>query len=135
MKSNPIVLYVEDDAPSRAILQVLLVETLGIEHFNVFEDSKDIISKTEALDPQPSIIFLDIHMQPIDGFEMLKLFRNHPIFMDLPIIALTASVMNEEVDKLRQAGFSGVVAKPIKLETFAKTLNKILDGEEVWFVI
>ena len=53
----------------------------------------------------------------------------------MPIIALTASVMREEVRKLMSAGFNGCLAKPIDLATFPDTLRRIMAGEAVWCAI
>ena len=48
------------------------------------------------------------------------------------MIALTASVMNVEVNLLKQPGFDGAIAKPIDEIMFPDLLNQILDGEQVW---
>jgi hypothetical protein len=50
-------------------------------------------------------------------------------------VALTASVMNEEVHKLREAGFHSVIAKPIDVDTFPDLLHRIVGGETVWRII
>jgi CheY-like chemotaxis protein len=51
------------------------------------------------------------------------------------IVALTASVMNEEVQELKTAGFNGCLAKPIDLQTFPETLRQIFNGETIWRII
>jgi DNA-binding NarL/FixJ family response regulator len=48
------------------------------------------------------------------------------------VVALTASVMYEEVRRLRDAGFDGVIAKPINFDTFPAALDRILSGGQVW---
>jgi two-component system cell cycle response regulator DivK len=73
-------------------------------------------------------------MAPHDGFALLKMIRCHDEFRDVAVVALTASVMSEEVRKLKTAGFDGVVGKPIKQQTFPELLNRILHGEQVWYV-
>jgi CheY-like chemotaxis protein len=50
------------------------------------------------------------------------------------VMALTASVMNEEINKLREAGFDGVLGKPLSFHTFPDTLRRILAGERIWTV-
>jgi two-component system cell cycle response regulator DivK len=42
--------------------------------------------------------------------------------------------MNEEVKVLREAGFDGVIAKPIDYDTFPNVLHRILNGEQVWHI-
>ena len=134
MNKTPAVLYVEDDSLSRKVMQILLRGTMKLEHVTIFEDSSNFIEKAMALDPKPDVIFLDIHMNPIDGFEMLKLLRASEKFQSSYIVAMTASVMNEEVVKLQSAGFDGCIAKPIDKNRFPALLETILKGETVWSI-
>jgi two-component system chemotaxis response regulator CheY len=128
------VLYIEDDPMSRRVLEFLLKKDLGYEHVTIFKDSHNLMERVLEIDPIPTLIFLDIHVRPIDGFGMLKELRQHPHFQDATIIALTASVMNDEIALLRQAGFNGLIAKPINQRIFAHSLDKILRGEPEWRV-
>jgi CheY-like chemotaxis protein len=129
---NPTVLYVEDDEMSREVMQFLLTLGLGMTKVTLFDDSTDFIKKVEALPEKPDVIFLDIHMMPIDGFSMLKLLREHEAYKNTIVVALTASVMNEEVQLLQSAGFNSCIPKPIDQRTFPATLNRILSGERIW---
>ena len=132
MNNLPVVLYVEDDPQSRKLMQRLLQNRMGLPNVTIFENSEHFLARVEALDPKPDVIFLDIHMQPHDGFEMLGMLRNLTWTQPTRIVALTASVMNEEVQKLRSSGFDGCLAKPIDLDTFQETLERILRGETIW---
>jgi len=132
---KPAVLYVEDEALSRKVMEMMLVGRLKLDHVSIFEDSQDIVERTRALDPQPDVIFLDIHMRPHNGFDVLEMLREIPSLADVPIVALTASVMNEEVQRLESAGFDGCLSKPIDTDTFSDNLNRILAGEEIWNII
>jgi CheY-like chemotaxis protein len=134
MNKNLAILYVEDDSLSRKVMQMLLRGTMKLEHVTIFEDSSNFIEKALALDPKPDVIFLDIHMNPIDGFEMLELLRASEKFQSSYIVAMTASVMNEEVAKLQSAGFDGCIAKPIDKNRFPALLENILKGETVWSI-
>jgi CheY-like chemotaxis protein len=113
-------------------MRMLLAGEMELENVTIFEDSSDFLERLQALQPQPNVILLDIHVKPYSGFEMLKYVRQLPDFQDTPVIALTASVMNEEVQHLRDSGFQGVIAKPIDIDTFPGLLNRILDGEIIW---
>jgi CheY-like chemotaxis protein len=66
---------------------------------------------------------------------MLQQLREVEAYKDLPIVALTASVMNEEVAKLRRAGFSGVLAKPLDPDQFPDLFRRILEGEQIWNIV
>ena len=135
MIAEPVILYVEDDPQSRKLMNMLLKGRMKLPHVTILEDSQDFLAVVEALDPKPDIILLDIHIRPFDGFEMLSILRGLPWADNTPIVALTASVMNEEVQKLQNMGFNGCLAKPIDLETFPNTLQQIIDGETIWRIL
>jgi CheY-like chemotaxis protein len=78
---------------------------------------------------------LDIHVKPLSGFDMLDYLRQHSTYKTTPVIALTASVMNEEVQRLRSAGFNGVISKPVDLDTFPEKVHRVLKGETVWNIL
>ena len=128
------ILYFEDDALSREVMRACLTRGLGYRNVIVFEDSADFDAKLEQLAPKPDVIFLDIHMEPIDGFAMLKLIRQSETYQSTKVVALTASVMNEEVKMLKEVGFDGVIAKPLDYDTFPTALRRILNGEQVWHI-
>ena len=135
MSHDPAVLYVEDNPNSRKVMKILLAGRLKLPHVNIFEDSHEFVSRVQALDPQPDIVFLDIHVEPHSGFEMLKMLRELKTFERTPIVALTASVMNEEVHLLRTAGFDGCLAKPVDTDTFPDLFRRILNGETIWRIL
>ncbi|MEP6983985.1 MAG: response regulator [Chloroflexota bacterium] len=130
--TEPVILYVEDDPQSRKLMSMLLKGRMKLPNVTILEDSENIVANVEALNPKPDVILLDIHMKPFNGFEMLTMLREIEVLNGTPIVALTASVMNEEVQKLRSIGFNGCLYKPIDLETFPDTLERILDGETIW---
>jgi CheY-like chemotaxis protein len=132
MTDQPLFVYVEDEPLSRMVMQMLMVKSLGYQDVVILEDSSQFLESLEALNRMPSVIFLDIHVKPYNGFQMLEMLRQHKHFHQVRVIALTASVMNEEVDLLKTAGFDGGIAKPIDAAMFPQTLNAILNGEEIW---
>ncbi|MDX2077895.1 MAG: response regulator [bacterium] len=129
---NPVVLYVEDDPMSREVMKLLLTRRMKFDHVYILEDSTDFMTHLLALPHKPDIIFLDIHMEPMDGFGMLELIRAHPDYVKTPVVALTASVMNEEVTLLRTKGFDGALAKPVDQRNFPDILKRLLSGEQIW---
>lgn len=135
MSNYPAILYVEDDARSARIMKMLLTGAMNLQHVNIFEESSNFIERVEALSPQPDVIFLDIHVKPYDGFEMLQMLREHPNYRKVPVVALTASVMNEEVEQLRLAGFDSCFAKPLDIDQFPDRLQRVLNGEVMWYIL
>lgn len=134
MNDQPCVLYVEDDTLSRRIMHITLVNRMKLPHVTILEDSSEFSERVGALHPKPNLIFLDIHVRPLDGFQMLEILREMDDYQHVPIVALTASVMNEEVFKLRNAGFTACISKPIDVTTFPETIRNIMDGQFAWNV-
>lgn len=134
MIADPTILYVEDDPFSRLVMELLLTRGMNLHDVTIFESSENFMVRLGAMPHKPTLIFLDIHMQPHDGFALLKMLRTHSDYRDTRIVALTASVMNEEVEALRTAGFDGVLAKPINQTEFPNTLRRIMNGERVWVI-
>ncbi|MEO8392430.1 MAG: response regulator [Chloroflexota bacterium] len=135
MQANPVFLYIEDEPFSRTVMEILMVRGLGYKNLHIFSNSEQFLERIEALAQKPDVIFLDIHLKPYDGFEILALLRQQPAYHSTCVIALTASVMNEEVEMLRHSGFNGAIAKPIDQVAFPGLLQRILGGEEVWNIV
>lgn len=131
---NLTVLYVEDETRSRKVMQMIASDA-GIANLIMFEHSEGFLDRAEALNPRPDLVLLDIHVPPHDGFAMLKMLNASQHFEGIPIVAMTASVMNEEIEQLRSAGFDGCLAKPVDLDTFSDSIQQILGGETIWRII
>jgi CheY-like chemotaxis protein len=127
-------LCVEDDPSNRLVMKLLVEKTLTAKSYVIFEDSADFISRLRDLAVRPDIILLDIHVSPFNGFQMLKMIREDSVYCDTKVVALTASVMNEEVERLRKSGFDGAIGKPITLSAFPVVIERILNGESIWQV-
>lgn len=134
MIRDHVYLYVEDDPLSREALDIIMKRVLRVEHFFVFEDSADFMPRLHGLREKPDIVLLDIHMTPHNGFEVLDMIRQDPDFSKVNVVALTASVMNEEVELLKRSGFDGIIAKPFQVTTFPHLLERVVHGESIWHV-
>lgn len=129
---NKYFLYVEDDFSNRLVMKLLMEKTLNTKNYTIFENSADFMTRLRDLPNRPNIIMLDIHIMPVNGFELLDIIRHDAVYFDTTVIALTASIMNEEVEKLRKSGFDGAIGKPISMSTFPSIMKRFLKGESVW---
>ena len=134
MLDDRVFLYVEDDPHSRTVMRLLLTKSLHVKKLTIFEDSQNFEVRINELEHVPDVILLDIQVPPLDGFEMIKIIRQAPKFESTKVIALTASVMNEEVEKLRAAGFDGTISKPLRMVAFPDQIRRIVKGESVWSI-
>ena len=127
-------LCVEDDSSNRLVMKLLVEKTLNVRYYAIFEDSVDFLPRVRNLPVRPDIILLDIHVSPFNGFQMLKMIREDSVYFDTKVVALTASVMNEEVERLRKSGFDGAIGKPISLSIFPVVIERIMNNESIWQV-
>jgi CheY-like chemotaxis protein len=132
MLGEHVYLYVEDDAFSRDIMKTILQRVMQVERFLILEDSADFLRRTKTWGLMPDVILLDIHMRPFTGIELLQIIRADADLCKAKVVALTASVMSDEVEMLRLAGFDSTIAKPISAKTFPGLIDRVLQGEPVW---
>jgi CheY-like chemotaxis protein len=76
------------------------------------------------------LIFMDIHMPEMDGYEATRAIRalDIPRAQEIPIIAMTANVFREDVERCLAAGMNDHVGKPIDMDEIMKKLSKCLTG-------
>jgi CheY-like chemotaxis protein len=128
-------LYVEDDPMSRQIMEMILKHAMKVQHVTVFEDSSDFAERLQQLQPPPDVILLDIHVRPLNGFEMLAFIRRDERLSGSKVLAVTASVMSQEVIQLRSSGFDGAISKPLSVSHFPDLIRRLLAGESVWYIV
>ena len=114
------ILLVEDNAINQEIVLGLL-EGWGLE----IEVAENGLQAVECYRQSPfELILMDLHMPVMDGYEASRLIR--ALDPEVPIIALTASAMAEEVEKTLAAGMNEHLGKPIVLDQLLALLRKYL---------
>jgi CheY-like chemotaxis protein len=131
---EPGILYVEDDPMSREVVQLIFQDIMGFNNVVYFSDSSNFIERVRALPKVPDIFFLDVQVQPYNGYEMLKMLQEEESCQSSIIVAMTASVMATDVEQLREVGFDGLIGKPIRQKIFPRLFAQILAREPVWFL-
>ena len=79
-----------------------------------------------ALERKPDLVLMDIQLPGINGIEALHQIRANPETANIPIIAVTASVMQQDRKQITEAGFDAYVGKPINLKEFLDAVKKAL---------
>jgi CheY-like chemotaxis protein len=74
----------------------------------------------------PSFILLDIAMPVMDGWQMLRHIRANPVTNPIPVIALTAHIIEGERDEIMEAGFNGHIQKPVDIFTLIPQIRDAL---------
>ena len=78
---------------------------------------------------EPDLIFLDIMMPQMDGFETIKRIRSEKRFDNIPVVALTAYAMLDNKEVVEKNGFNDLVTKPINSQILASKLKKYLKAK------
>jgi two-component system, cell cycle response regulator DivK len=76
---------------------------------------------------RPDLVLMDIQLPDIDGIEALRRIRTDPALDAMPVLAVSASVMPEELRKFMASGFDAYVTKPIALKDFRATVQRFLE--------
>jgi len=96
---------------------------------------KEVINGKQAVElasiDHPDLILMDIRMPVMDGFEATKILKNNPETAAIKIIALTASVMEEEIRKIKNTGFDHFLRKPIKYADLSEAMAKFLSHNRI----
>jgi len=81
-----------------------------------------------ALEHVPALILMDIQLPDIDGIEALRRIREHAALDATPVVAVSASVMPDDQQKIVSSGFDAFITKPINLKQFQDTVQQFLAG-------
>lgn len=115
------ILVVEDDAMNQKVIMHQLA-LLGLSA-DIAEDGVAALQRWHS--GRYSLILADLHMPNMDGYAMTRAIREAEAGTEahVPILALTANVLSDEIGKTRDAGFDDFITKPMTLEQLAEILS------------
>ena len=118
------ILVVEDNK----INQMVANEFLGKWQAEVSFADNGLIALEKLETQQFDIILMDLQMPEMDGHEAVRAIKNHQneLTRQTPVIALTASVMADVKDKVKQNGFSSYVSKPFNPTELYSKIRKLI---------
>jgi len=119
------ILLVDDDVRNLLALTPIL-EQWGLEVMAAGDGPEAL--ETLETDGEFGLVFMDIMMPGMDGYETIRRIRQQPRFADLPVIALTARSGEEDVRRCHEAGAIDCVIKPVDLHMLKNMLDKYLSG-------
>ena len=119
------ILVVDDISHNRT----LVLTFLNRYNVELFEAANGEEAVAKALELKPDLIFMDIRMPKMDGYEATSLIKMNPLTANIPVIALTASTMQDELNKV-MTHFDGYIQKPVHKKTLISELIKFLPYED-----
>ncbi len=117
------ILVAEDNAVNQKLIEMML-KKVGIEVV-MAANGKEAVEKFVASPEAFDMIFMDIQMPEMDGFEALRIIRDNG-YADMPIVAMTAHAMKEHRDECLSAGMDDYIAKPIRKPELMAILDRFL---------
>ena len=116
-------LVAEDDATNRKVI-LRQLSMLGYAA-DVAADGEEALRMWQA--KRYALLLSDLHMPALDGYGLTRAIRaREPAGTHVPILALTANALREEVERARSMGMDDYLTKPVPLETLRQTLARYL---------
>jgi CheY-like chemotaxis protein len=120
--SRATALVVDDSPDIRTILSYLLSD-LG---FNIVEAADGHEAVRTARQCQPALIFLDLCIPGLDGWEVVERLRSDPALEEVPIIIMTAYYVGSTEQLARRAGCQRVIPKPFDLFDLTRLVHVLM---------
>lgn len=135
MTADRPILLVEDnpmdvDLTQRAFKRRNL--TNPIEIVRDGEEALAFIPRWEAGEPTPFVILLDLKLPKVDGFEVLRALKQHPVLRSIPVVALTTSRSSQDIRTAYELGVNSYIVKPVDFEKFIEVAGEI---ERYWLLV
>ncbi|MGH2593040.1 MAG: response regulator [Anaerolineae bacterium] len=116
------ILYIEDNSESRTLVR----RVLTAEGYTLIEAVDGWTGLRAIEENLPDLIIIDINLPGLDGYEVTSRIRMMPRLARIPIIAMTANVMQGDREKSLAAGCDGYIQKPIDIDLLPEQVVKFL---------
>lgn len=120
---NPGPVLIVDDHPVNLKLVRVLLESQGLA-VRTAGSAAEALAVIAAV--RPALVLMDIQLPDLDGLELTRRLREDAATATIPIIAVTAYAMKGDAEKMRAAGCSGYVAKPIDTRALSTLVADLL---------
>jgi len=116
------ILIVEDNEKNMKLVR----DILRHKQYTTLEAVNGLDGVRIARESRPDLVLMDIQLPDIDGIEALRRIREDASLDRVPVIAVSASVMPDDQQKIVTSGFDAFVIKPINLKQFLATVQRLL---------
>ena len=121
--ANELILVIEDDDKSRKLVRDLLT----VKGYEIIEAETGEEGVRLARERRPSLVLMDIRLPGIDGIQALGRLRAEVTTREIPVMAMTASVMAGDRQRVLDAGFDAFQSKPINIRHFVAAVEQLLE--------
>ena len=120
--AGELILIVEDNENNRMLVR----DVLQSRGYQTAETDTGEEGLRLARERRPALILMDIQLPGINGMETLKLLRADEATRDIPVMAVTASAMTHDRQKIMASGFDAYQSKPLNVKEFVEAVRSIL---------
>jgi CheY-like chemotaxis protein len=128
MSGTASILLVEDN-PMDADLTVRAFKRRRVTNpVDIARDGEEALARLERWDagePRPAIILLDLKLPKVDGIEVLRRLKSHPVHRTIPVIVLTTSREDADVQAAYHLGANSYIVKPVDFQAFVEVAGQI----------
>lgn len=121
-ESQQLVLYIEDNPANLRLVGQILAKR---SHIRLLTAHEPELGLELAATHVPKLILLDINMPRLNGYQVLERLRADPELEHIPVIALTASAMPQDIERGRQAGFNDYLTKPLNIAQLLSIVDEL----------
>ena len=135
MKTEIEIIIVEDNPNDAELMVRTLKKNQLVNNLIVLEDGEKaldfIFGKDGAAENNlnlvvvPKVIFLDLKLPKIHGLEVLKQLKSNKLTKEIPVIIVTSSKEDPDIETAYKLGANSYVVKPVKFDDFVETINKL----------
>ena len=128
MKENVKIIIAEDDAGHfQLVKQNLWLSCFNHEilHFKNGQEVLDFLSEQKNIDANSYILILDIRMPKMDGYEVLEKIKADQELKKIPVIMLTTTAEESEIQKCYELGCSFYMVKPVDYQQFMNVVDSL----------
>ncbi len=124
--AGELILIVEDNENNR----ILVRDVLQSRGYRTEETDNAEEGLRLARASQPALILMDIQLPGMNGMDALKLLRADPATREIPAMAVTASAMTHDRQKIMAAGFDAYQTKPLNVREFVEAVRGVLAARD-----
>lgn len=89
------------------------------------EEALEWLPRWEAGTPLPVVILLDLRLPKVSGLEVLEKLKSHPAYRSIPVVVLTTSREDSDVQRAYDLGVNSYIVKPVSFEKFMEVAEQI----------
>ncbi len=128
--ASPRVVVVEDSVPSFVSIARELAQ-MGISHCEWKTSGWQVVQYADTL-ADIDLILLNVGLPYEDPYQALRKIRSHPRLKQSRVVAVATRAAPQDGARAAQAGFDGLLRKPLDPERFPEQVRRLLRGEGVW---